>query len=442
MNNLKSMTGYALIFGGILAQGAMAQENPQSDIAELKKILEAQARQIQVQARLLEQQQRELQRQKQRLDQLTGQTTGKQATEVQPPADQSRQEQAQTVKEQSDSPRQTAAANTVETAPADAATRPPEESRPQQEITVIADVGGVLTPKGQLTIEPTLSASHTSSNRFFFQGVEFVDSVLIGVIEATETSRNYVSGQFGFRYGLTNRLELSAKVPLIYRDDRVESTIVSEQNDNDGSSTTLQDLTGKGLGDIEFGLQYQLNNGQDNWPYFIANMRAKSTTGTGPFDVGRDENGLETELATGSGFWSLEPSLTMIYQTDPAVFFTNFGYVWNMGRDVNYQSGNTLIGHIDPGDSITGNFGVGFALNETMSMSFGYQHNYIFGTETEINGDFSNSRDFQVGSLLLGMSLGLGDHTGLSMNVAVGVTDDSPDVEFTLRMPFSVMLFE
>tara|TARA_R110002073_G_scaffold225099_1_gene385860 strand:- start:2075 stop:3403 length:1329 start_codon:yes stop_codon:yes gene_type:complete len=442
MHNWKITTTIAFILAGSmagpLAQTSTAQEVEGTDLEELKEILQVQARQIQAQARLLEQQQRELQLQKRRLDQLTGQT---ETVDQRPPRPQP--DKAPTVRKESRSDQQEASATpATKSGGEDVATKPPETSRSPQEITVIADVGGVLTPQGQLTIEPTLAASHTSSNRFFFQGVEFVDAVLIGVIEATETSRNYVSGQLGFRYGVTDRLDLSAKVPLIYRDDRVESTIVSEQNENDGNSTTLQDLTGKGVGDIEFGFQYQINNGQDNWPYFIANVRAKSTTGTGPFDVSRDENGLETELATGSGFWSLEPSLTMIYQTNPAVFFTNFGYVWNFGRDINFRSGETFIGHINPGDSITGSLGVGFALNETLSMSFGYQHNYVFGTRTEINGRFTDSRDFQVGSLLLGMSMGLGNRTGLSMNVGVGVTDDSPDVEFTLRMPFSVMLFD
>tara|TARA_B100001939_G_scaffold314113_1_gene298313 strand:- start:7352 stop:8659 length:1308 start_codon:yes stop_codon:yes gene_type:complete len=435
MSDYKSLLFLSGLMAGSLTQNVTAQETSTPDLETLLKILETQAQQIDRQARELERQRLEIAIQKQRLDRLTGRETNAApypsgTIASPPPARLIRTKAVQT-------------ASAPETSvPEDAATRPSEEQRPQQEITVIADVGGVLTPKGQLTIEPTLTASHTSSNRFFFQGVEFVDSVLIGVIEATETRRNYISGQLGFRYGLTNRMEVSTKVPFIYRDDRVESTIVSEQNDNDGSSTTLQDLSGEGLGDIEFGIQYQLNDGQENWPYFVANIRAKSRTGEGPFEVDRDEDGLETELATGSGFWSVEPSLTMIYQTDPAVFFTNFGYIWNIGRDVNFQNEDIFISHVDPGDAVTGNFGIGFALNETLSMSFGYQHNYIFGTETEINGRFTQSRDFQVGSLLFGLALGLGERTGLSMNVAVGVTDDSPDVEFTLRMPFSVMLFE
>jgi hypothetical protein len=235
-------------------------------------------------------------------------------------------------------------------------------------------------------------------------------------------------------------MEASLKVPFVYRDDRVESTIIS-QNDTPGEPSFLQNLDGTGLGDIEFGMQYQLNDGRENWPFLVANLRAKSTTGKGPFEVDRNDVGLETELPTGSGFWSIEPSLTIIYQTDPAVFFTNFGYTWNMARDINVTAGNALIGRVNPGDSITASLGVGFALNDIFSMSIGYQHNYVFGTKSIINNNRISSQDFQVGSLLFGMSLGLGENTGLSMNVAVGVTEESPDVEFSLRIPFSFELY-
>jgi hypothetical protein len=404
-------------------------QTPNDTIAELSKKVEQQARILEQQARQLEQQQRELAEQRRQIQMLLQQKAGvsPQQEATAPASTPAQPAPAQPQMTQTQEP------------PADAATRPPE-GRTDQDITIISDVGGVLTPRGTLTLEGILTASHTSSNRFFFQGVEIVDAVLIGAIEATESRRNYISPQIGARFGITNRMEASLKVPFVYRDDRVESTIIS-QNDTPGEPSFLQNLDGTGLGDIEFGMQYQLNDGRENWPFLVANLRAKSTTGKGPFEVDRNDVGLETELPTGSGFWSIEPSLTIIYQTDPAVFFTNFGYTWNMARDINVTAGNALIGRVNPGDSITASLGVGFALNDIFSMSIGYQHNYVFGTKSIINNNRISSQDFQVGSLLFGMSLGLGENTGLSMNVAVGVTEESPDVEFSLRIPFSFELY-
>jgi len=412
---------------------AQSQSPATEDLRALRAQIDAQAQLLEEQARELEQQRLELNEQRRQLQLLLQQqAAGDQGVNPAQSADRTPATPAPS--------QQTA--QTEGDAPDDSATRPPEEKRTEQEITVIADVGGVLTPRGTLTLEPTLSASHTSSNRFFFQGVEIVDAILIGAIEATESRRNYLAAQLGLRYGLTDRLELSSKIPFVYRDDRVESTVLSEAQGQQGQPTFLQNINGSGLGDIEFGLQYQLNDGQDGWPYFIANMRAKSTTGEGPFSVARDSTGFETELATGSGFWSVEPSLTMIFRSDPAVFFTNFGYIYNISRDVNLDTGGSTIGRVNPGDTISGSFGMGFALNEKLSVSLGYQHNYVFGTKSIINDNPINSQDFQVGSFLFGMSLGVGQTTGLSMNVGVGVTEESPDVEFTLRMPFSFLLFE
>lgn len=411
-----------------VSTGAFAQDDVAQMLEELRRKVDEQDQLLRRQSAEIEQQRREIDEQRRQLQLLVRERAEPGAAQPAParPAQQPA--------------RQAPAAAAQAEAPADAATRPQPETRPEQDITIIADVGGILTPKGRLTVEPTFTASHTSSNRFFFQGVEIVDAVLIGAIEATESRRNYLSAQLGLRLGITDRMEISGRVPFVYRDDRVESTIISQQNQVVEPSF-LQNLDGHDLGDIEFGVQYQLNDGQGNWPFFVANVRAKSTTGTGPFEVKRDANGFEQELATGSGFWSVEPSLTVIHQTDPGVLFANVGYIWNIARDINRRVGNAHVGRVNPGDTITGSFGIGFALNETFSMSMGYQHNYIFGTKSVINGFTTQNEDFQVGSLLFGLSLATGRASGINANVAIGVTDDSPDIEFSLRMPFSFGIF-
>jgi hypothetical protein len=398
---------------------AHAQDASGTDLNALKAQLDRQADQLDRQARTIEQQRQQLDEQRRQLQMILQQQAGPAAEAApEPPA-------------QAEAP--------AAVPSADGAMQPQNE-RPQ-DITVIADSGGVLTPPGTLTIEPILSVSHTSSNRFFFQGVEIIDAILIGAVEATETRRNYISPQVNVRFGITNRLEVSAKVPYVYRDDRVESTVISEDPDVEGEPSLLQNLDGHGLGDIELGMQLQLNNGQGGWPYLITNLRAKTRTGKGPYELKRDALGLETELPTGSGFWSLEPSLTMIFPTDPAVLFVSGGYTWNVADDINQNRNGTTIGRINPGDVITGSFGVGFALNEQVSINLGYQHNYVFGTRSVVNGNAVNTNDFQVGSFLFGTSVGLGPLAGLSMNLAIGVVEDAPDVELSLRMPFSFRLF-
>src|SRR3546814_17934785 len=109
------------------------------------------------------------------------------------------------------------------------------------------------------------------------------------------------------RYGITNRLEAEGKIPYVYRDDRI--SFIIPQVDPDAQLT--QEVDGDWLGDIELGLHYQVNDGLEDWPTFIANLRYKSPSGKGPFDVHSDANGLESELATRSRVPRLKPAVAI-----------------------------------------------------------------------------------------------------------------------------------
>jgi hypothetical protein len=145
-------------------------------------------------------------------------------------------------------------------------------------------------------------------------------------------------------------------------------------------------------------------------------------------------------LATGSGFWGVQGSVSMLYPSDPVVLFANASYLYNISRDVNESYGtgaNTVtVGHVDPGDSIGLGFGFGFSLNPRFSYSLGYSHSYVMETETELNGTAQRSTDLQVGTLQLGMSFRATERLTLATSVDVGVTNDAPDVRVALRTPF------
>lgn len=167
-------------------------------------------------------------------------------------------------------------------------------------------------------------------------------------------------------------------------------------------------------------------------PFFVANLRAKSNTGTSPFDVDTDASGNPTELPTGTGFWSVQPSITAIMPSDPAVIFANINYTWNINRDVDG------FGDIEPGDMFGGSLGIGFALNEKLSISMAYDHVYVL--ETTQNGVDTNS-SFHVGRMLFGGSYRFSDRAAVNLNFAVGVTEQSPDIQTELRVPITFQPF-
>lgn len=296
---------------------------------------------------------------------------------------------------------------------------------------------GVLTRPGVLVVEPSIEYSHTDINRFVVGGVAILDTVLVGSIEASQADRDSVIASLGMRFGVTDRIEAEVRIPYMYRNDATTNTVVSTNNIDSTTSLDSHDF-----GDIEAALHWQVNDGAGAWPYFVANLRAKSTTGTGPFDVARDERGIERELATGSGFWGVEPSLTVIVPSDPAVFFGNLGYLWNVKRDINRTIGNNrFIEEVDPGDAIRLGFGMGLALNERVSFSVGYQHDWIAGTETEFSDGTFTSESLSVGSMNFGVNWQMSDSAALNVSVGIGVTEDAPDVRLIARMPIAIDLF-
>jgi hypothetical protein len=308
---------------------------------------------------------------------------------------------------------------------------PPEQPR-DSTVAALPEGQNTLLGHGRLVLEPSLEYSRASSNRLVFRGVEIVTGIQIGLIDANDTARDTVSAALAVRYAVTDRLEVEARIPYIYRNDRV--TTLSQ---NSSTVTQTFELNGSNMGDIEMSARYQLNRGRNGAPIFVAGARVKSDTGLGPFDLDRDAQGVSTELATGSGFWGVQGSLSMLYPTDPVVLYANASYLYNVPRDIDRQVGTVTIGRVDPGDSIGFGFGFGFAVNPRFSYSLGYSHSYVMPTETELNTTNQRSTELQVGSLQLGMSFRATEHLTLAYGVDVGVTNDAPDVRVSLRTPFS-----
>lgn len=307
----------------------------------------------------------------------------------------------------------------------------PTEQPQAATVDALPEGQNALLGAGRLVIEPSFEYSRSSSNRFVFRGVEIVTGVQIGLLEVNDAARDTLTAALAARYAVTDRLELEVRVPYIYRSDRV--TTLAQQ-----STTTMQtfELSGGDIGDVEMSARYQLNNGANGAPIFVAGMRVKSDSGVGPFDLERDASGVSTELATGSGFWAVQGSVSMLYPTDPAVIFASLSYNHNIAREIGETYGTVTIGEVDPGDSISMGFGFGFALNNRFSYSLGYSHSYVLPTTSELNDLVQESTELQVGSVSLGMSFRLTERQTLSTSVDIGVTEDAPDVRVAFRAPF------
>jgi hypothetical protein len=318
----------------------------------------------------------------------------------------------------------------------------PERARVQQ-IAQIFEQPGVLTPRGKFNIEPGLQYGYSSSNRISLVGYTIIPALLIGLIDVREVKRNTFTPSLTARYGITNRFEIEAKIPYVYRSDSVISRPLNIGEGRD----ELFSSTGKGIGDIEFTGRYQLNDGGAENPYYIATLRLKTRTGKDPFEVETDtiapnrvSNELQKELPTGSGFVTIQPGLTMLYPADPAVFFGSVSYQYNVKRSkvtLNTTGGPVELGDIEPGGVFGFNFGMGLAINDRSSFSIGYDHSSV--GRTRINGAPAiNSVRTQLGTLLIGYSQRINSTTSVNLSVGAGVTRDTPDIQLSLRVPMTL----
>jgi len=322
----------------------------------------------------------------------------------------------------------------------------PQEDLQPPVVAPIFDQPGILTQPGQYVLEPSIQYGYVSSNRIVLVGYTVIPALLIGLIDVREVKRNTITAALTGRWGLTRRLEVEMRLPYVYRSD----DSISREIFTGTASERAFNASGKGLGDIELAARYQLNQPNDGDPFLIGSLRLKTRTGKDPFEVVTDcvtrcegntsGTGLPLDLPTGSGFYSLQPALTWLLPSDPAVFFGGISYTHNFSRsDISRQvlgGEQEFIGSVKPGNIWGVNFGMGLALNERSSFSLGIDLNSI--GRTEQNGvPVASSVRTQLSSLLLGYSYRYSPRTTLNVSVGAGLTRDTPDLTLSVRLPMT-----
>ncbi len=312
---------------------------------------------------------------------------------------------------------------------------PPPQTEGEPDVAAVFEERGLLTPKGRWVVEPSLSYSHSTATTVAIEGFTIIPALAVGLIDITEVQRDTVTAAIAARRGITDRLEVGIKVPYVWREESVRSREVLDGSEMDVVSRS----DGHGLGDVEFSIHFQFNRAVTGSPFFIGNLRVKSRTGTSPFDVERRdvmEDGQRVgvvyeEQPTGSGFWAAQPSVTMIYPTEPAVLYWNISYLWNVERDLGGNEGS-----IDPGNAVGMSLGMGISLNNRTSVSFGYDHNVVNRTrrEHDVGLDPVFER-VQVGTFLWGLSHRFSARTTLNFSLGMGVTSAAPDMQLGVRLP-------
>lgn len=451
------------LYGAVCVAGFSVSAHAQSDAQPLTPQEAANLRaEILKQQQQIKEQQRELYLQSLRLndqqnllnselEKLTGTGTGTAADVSQPVSSSSASSSPEssssgTSTAQESSPQPPAASSAPQAAPISGPSpQHQEERRVLQTAHELANTGGVLTPEGDLVVDPQFQYDYWNQNQVNISGFTVVPGITFGNINVQRIEANYEYMNMVLRYGVTNRLEVNLKIPVVYASG---STTTQPLGPN--AQVFSPGASAFNIGDIQMGASYQINSGNDGWPIFLGNVIFKTTTGTSPFSVPiyttNDPNGLyiagiEKTLPTGTGFYSLEPNMTILLPTSPAVLFANILYGINFSRGVeiaNRAGTAPTPATIGPGNYISGTFGVGFAVNDQTSMTFSYQQEHVWPT-TE-NGISLGGSSYDFGTFNFGIGFAINRAINVNLGAGIGVGPNNPVAQILLEVPIRFQL--
>ncbi|MCL4461412.1 MAG: OmpA family protein [Nitrospirae bacterium] len=287
----------------------------------------------------------------------------------------------------------------------------------------------LLLPAGKVEVENVFLYLHDTSTQVASQNFSLFPILPSSTgVKIQRVDEDYYVEMIAVFLGVTDKLELEADVPYVYR---TQTAVTSPVTASGGTGApTLTNQFGRGLGDIDYGAHYQFNSSPFLGVLWMGNIIAKSTTGTNPFTLPvNSATGLLNDLPTGTGFWSLEPGLSLFFPITPVVFYANLNYIYNFSRNF-----GGALGNISPGNATDLNFGGWFSFSQKTIFTVGYDQMTIW-PPSENGVQVPLTRVLQLGSVLFGGTYNVSPKFFFMVNLAAGVTPDAPNVAISLRFP-------
>ncbi len=210
------------------------------------------------------------------------------------------------------------------------------------------------------------------------------------------------------RYGLHRRMQAFVNVPFGWSNAELHF---------DGYD--LFENAG-GIGDVRAGITFLLKEGKDEGPDITATLAFSAPTGIDSFVASPT---LISQPSLGDGFWTLSGDVLFINSIDPLVFFYGFGT--RQGIERNFF-GVTFA----PGQEYNYNFGMGFAVNERVTLSAAFIGAYI--TEIHANGRRIEGTIREPLSLRFSATIARKKKKLLEPFVEIGMTEDASAASFGL----------
>lgn len=261
----------------------------------------------------------------------------------------------------------------------------------------------VLLAKGQYELE--LGVTHRQSR----------DNYALpnaGHFQRSSFTANVFQFNTTLRGGLADGLEGWINLPFTYTSIEQVST-----------NTFVREKDAWDIADISLGLQYALLQESTLYPAITATLDISTPTGEKKYnDI---VNAWLDPLNNGSGHWSIAPGLAFVRTTDPAILYGGFNYRYFLSENISGFK-------VQPGWMLSGYFGVGFALNNDLSLgtqlSAAYQSN-LEADGVEVKGSHLTPLDLSFSA-----SYRLNQKWVAVTQVAFNLNDDAGTPGLSLRL--------
>ncbi|HVE09660.1 MAG TPA: hypothetical protein VNE00_20565 [Paraburkholderia sp.] len=298
----------------------------------------------------------------------------------------------------------------------------------------------------KLTLDWGISDTYYDRRQLQLSGFLALDAIFLGNINLGQTKSHQLMSDLDVRYGLTDRISIDADVPYVYRHS---SFIVGGAG---GAASTLSDagVSSHAIGDVNFGIYYQLLKESNNLPDVVGSLRIKAPTGTSPFGIKvvqqtADNTNLvaPTKLPTGTGFWNITAGLSVLKTYDPVVLFGSLSYTYNVARsfsDISSVVGQTQPATVKLGDIVQLGGGVALAFSDKDSASISYTLALEPESKTKApGGSYQDVPGSQTTAAMLNFGLNhvVNRHLTINGAVSIGLTPDAPNFVVGVRFPYT-----
>jgi hypothetical protein len=298
----------------------------------------------------------------------------------------------------------------------------------------------------KLTLDWGISDTYYDRRQLQLSGFLALDAIFLGNINLGQTKSHQLMADLDVRYGLTDRISVDVDVPYVYR----HSSFIS--GGAGGAASTLSDasVSSHAIGDVNFGIYYQILKETNDWPDVVGSLRVKAPTGTSPFGTKvvqqtADNTNLvaPTELPTGTGFWNVTAGLSLLKTYDPVVLFGSVSYTYNIARsfaDISSVVGQTQPATVKLGDIIQLGAGVALAFSDKDSASISYTLALEPESKTKApGGTYQSVPGSQTTSAMMNFGLNhvVNKHLTINGAVSIGLTPDAPNFVVGVRFPYT-----